>query len=53
MKITLNDRQVAEALRRYVALTFSINENKIKVATVTRHHGGHVTADVFVEEDTE
>ena len=53
MKITLNDRQVSEALKRYVALTFSISEKQIKVATVTRHHGGHVTADIFVEEDTE
>ena len=51
MKLTLNDKQVAEALKRYVAEQFAINENRIKIATVTRHHGGQVTADIFVEED--
>ena len=51
MKITLNDKQVATALKRYVAETFAINVKRIKIATVTRHHGGQVTADIFVEDD--
>ena len=51
MKLTLNNEQVETALKRYVAEMLNIKIERTKVATVIRHHGGLVSANIFVEDD--
>ena len=56
MKITLTDKEVRDAIERYVRLTHQpesllepINSFDVTVLSITRHHGGTVSAEVKVD----
>ena len=48
MNIKLNDQEVRDAIERYVKDKYR-DSAEVAVLTITRHHGGSVTAQVKVD----
>jgi len=49
MKITLTDREVRDAIVFYVRDTYTDEAAEVTVLSITRHHGGSVSAEVKVD----